>query len=903
MGVNKKRVPYIQLSIDSDSGYSDDDALPYGAKWSDPDESDQDRHIISPSYREYGPPRASTRPRAYSDEPAKTYDAHDEPVVIPDLRDANRNSYDRDDAFTSRRSDAYDRRYDEPYPYDGISNQDYGSAGSRYSKITNSRSQNSRSYRDDYSDDRYDERDYPYRYEDDRRRYRDDDRYPDDGYDYATRHDYDDYRDRGRDYDRDHGRDMAYGRDRDRDYDYDYDRDRDRAYDHNRDRGYDRDRDRERDYERDRDYGRSPYGASYGKDRDRDYDRARERDAGYDRDRDQRSSRAYYDDYDGRRRGERGGSEGRDDQGRRSTRGIAYIDDHYEERAPRTSRSDAYDRYDYDVDDRLPVAFRDNARPQYGSTRPRDEDEVFSSRGFTPLSERDRRYPLPAYLEHSSRLLQPPMNPGSNLSLYSDSPKRDLPTKRDLSNRIPIDSFSRNPISWISEPMREPIPRSGSQIPQRDIQRQDRMFPNGAVSDSNNGIRNQLEPYPPEWQFGFDGRSRSAEQPNRFDMRGSQNPVNNPATANAAIPSSIFPGEHATQNQMALPDAFADSPMPSAAPSASNGFGIPSSNPGNPAFDNQSPFELNAASNMGPSGPDPNMPGNTPGFGEFGFPGGAGNGVSDGGMGGGFPGGGPGGPGQYMDMPYGNSIFDGHPVSIEDGMRNIDDEHKKKKKKMILIASIAGAVLIALIIILVVVFSGGSDSASSDSNSNSANTSQNSSNASSNSNSNSNSSNSSNTSGNSNSNSNSNSKSNSNSSNSSSSANGSSSMLGGGTLNTNGALSGNSGSGEDLSTTVTFRYAATATSGTRFECVETVEFNRNGKCGLSTMEVVFPDERTCTQYINGLKNSYGSRYNFISQNGNEATITIDQTPLGLTPETYEAALAQSTEGLEVITGA
>ena len=66
------------------------------------------------------------------------------------------------------------------------------------------------------------------------------------------------------------------------------------------------------------------------------------------------------------------------------------------------------------------------------------------------------------------------------------------------------------------------------------------------------------------------------------------------------------------------------------------------------------------------------------------------------------------------------------------------------------------------------------------------------------------------------------------------------------------------------------------------------------------MVLGFPDEAACADFLENLQRDYGSAYALDSQEGANATVTIDITSLKLDREEYEDALRYSVEDLTVL---
>ncbi|WP_165060526.1 hypothetical protein [Adlercreutzia sp. ZJ154] len=123
--------------------------------------------------------------------------------------------------------------------------------------------------------------------------------------------------------------------------------------------------------------------------------------------------------------------------------------------------------------------------------------------------------------------------------------------------------------------------------------------------------------------------------------------------------------------------------------------------------------------------------------------------------------------------------------------------------------------------------------------------------------------------------------------------------------NSNGAASSGlssskSSSNADQSGTVIYEYTATTSDGISYTVNDTVTFNAEGKCQTTKMVLGFPDEASCSDFLSNLQRDYGSAYSLDSQNGANATVTIDISSLKFDREEYEDALRYSVEDLTVL---
>lgn len=133
------------------------------------------------------------------------------------------------------------------------------------------------------------------------------------------------------------------------------------------------------------------------------------------------------------------------------------------------------------------------------------------------------------------------------------------------------------------------------------------------------------------------------------------------------------------------------------------------------------------------------------------------------------------------------------------------------------------------------------------------------------------------------------------------SSSGSPQAPGGATSSSSGSSSvSRSSSNADQSGTVVYEYTATTSDGVAYKVNDTVTFNAEGKCQSTHMVLGFPDEAACADFLENLQRDYGSAYALDSQEGANATVTIDITSLKLDREEYEDALRYSVEDLTVL---
>lgn len=114
------------------------------------------------------------------------------------------------------------------------------------------------------------------------------------------------------------------------------------------------------------------------------------------------------------------------------------------------------------------------------------------------------------------------------------------------------------------------------------------------------------------------------------------------------------------------------------------------------------------------------------------------------------------------------------------------------------------------------------------------------------------------------------------------------------------SASSRSSSDADQSGSVIYEYTATSSDGVAYTVNDTVTFNSEGKCQTTHMVLGFPNEEACSQFLEDLQRDYGSAYSLDSQDGANATVTIDISSLKFDREEYEDALRYSVEDLTVL---
>ncbi|MCI9129069.1 MAG: hypothetical protein HFJ65_01945 [Eggerthellaceae bacterium] len=108
-----------------------------------------------------------------------------------------------------------------------------------------------------------------------------------------------------------------------------------------------------------------------------------------------------------------------------------------------------------------------------------------------------------------------------------------------------------------------------------------------------------------------------------------------------------------------------------------------------------------------------------------------------------------------------------------------------------------------------------------------------------------------------------------------------------------GAATGGAGS-------VTYQYTAKTPQGVEYTVEESTTFNNEGKCTFTTMKMQFPNEDAAKTFTDSLARDLGSKYTLDSMNGANATVTVDNSGLGLDREDYENALRYSVEDLVIL---
>lgn len=109
--------------------------------------------------------------------------------------------------------------------------------------------------------------------------------------------------------------------------------------------------------------------------------------------------------------------------------------------------------------------------------------------------------------------------------------------------------------------------------------------------------------------------------------------------------------------------------------------------------------------------------------------------------------------------------------------------------------------------------------------------------------------------------------------------------------------------GEPVATgagSVTYQYTAKTPGGIEYDVEESTTFDAQGNCTFTTMQMKFPSESAAKDYTDTLARDLGSKYTLDNLDGANATITIDNSALGLNREDYENALRYSVDDLVIL---
>ena len=100
--------------------------------------------------------------------------------------------------------------------------------------------------------------------------------------------------------------------------------------------------------------------------------------------------------------------------------------------------------------------------------------------------------------------------------------------------------------------------------------------------------------------------------------------------------------------------------------------------------------------------------------------------------------------------------------------------------------------------------------------------------------------------------------------------------------------------------TVTYRYTAKTASGVEYSVEEKTIFDDAGNCTFTTMAMQFPTEEAAKDFTDSLARDLGAKYTLDSLNGANATVTVDNSGLGLDRQSYENALRYSVDDLVIL---
>ncbi len=100
--------------------------------------------------------------------------------------------------------------------------------------------------------------------------------------------------------------------------------------------------------------------------------------------------------------------------------------------------------------------------------------------------------------------------------------------------------------------------------------------------------------------------------------------------------------------------------------------------------------------------------------------------------------------------------------------------------------------------------------------------------------------------------------------------------------------------------TVTYKYTAKTPSGVEYNVEESTTFDAQGNCTFTTMKMQFPSDAAAKDFTDSLARDLGSKYTLDSLNGANATVTVDNSALGLNREDYENALRYSVDDLVIL---
>lgn len=99
---------------------------------------------------------------------------------------------------------------------------------------------------------------------------------------------------------------------------------------------------------------------------------------------------------------------------------------------------------------------------------------------------------------------------------------------------------------------------------------------------------------------------------------------------------------------------------------------------------------------------------------------------------------------------------------------------------------------------------------------------------------------------------------------------------------------------------VTYKYTAKTPGGVEYTVEESTTFDAEGNCTFTTMRMQFPTESAAKDFTDSLARDLGSKYTLDGLNGANATVTVDNSALGLNREDYENALRYSVDDLVIL---
>lgn len=99
---------------------------------------------------------------------------------------------------------------------------------------------------------------------------------------------------------------------------------------------------------------------------------------------------------------------------------------------------------------------------------------------------------------------------------------------------------------------------------------------------------------------------------------------------------------------------------------------------------------------------------------------------------------------------------------------------------------------------------------------------------------------------------------------------------------------------------VTYKYTAKTPGGVEYTVEESTTFDAQGNCTFTTMKMQFPTDSAAKDFTDSLARDLGSKYTLDALNGANATVTVDNSALGLNREDYENALRYSVDDLVIL---